>query len=149
MQLNDLHAPKGSKKNTQRAGRGMGSGRGKTAGRGTKGQKQRSGSRRRWGFEGGQTPLFRRVPKRGFNNKRFAKNYVEVPVARLNSFEDGDTVDLEAIRENGIVKFNKNVHGLKIIGNDEIEPKLTVRANKFTKAAKAAIEAAGGVAEEV
>ena len=149
MKLNDIKAPAGATHNTQRKGRGDGSGRGKTSGRGTKGQMARSGSRRRWGFEGGQTPLFRRLQKRGFNNKNFETKYVEVPVSRLNVFADGDVVDLAAIKDNGVAKFDHKQDKLKIIGNEQLDKKLTVKASKFTKSAKASIEAAGGVAEEV
>lgn len=149
MKLNEIQAPKSAIKKSQRSGRGDGSGRGNYSGRGMKGQMSRSGSGRRWGFEGGQTPLFRRIPKRGFNNKRFATNYVELPVTYLNRFEDGAVVNLSTVKESGIIKFNHDNDGLKIIGNDELTVKLTVQAAKFTKSAKEVIEAAGGVAEEV
>ena len=149
MKINNLQAPQGATKKTQRVGRGDGSGRGKTSGRGSKGQMARSGSRSRWGFEGGQTPLFRRLPKRGFNNYNFETKYIELPVSRLNEFADGEVVDLTSIKEKGIIKFSKQYSKLKVIGNDEVNVKLTVRAHKFTKSAKEAIESAGGVAEEV
>ncbi len=149
MDLNKIQAPSGASKNSKRVGRGPGSGKGKTSGRGHKGQMARSGSGRRWGFEGGQTPLFRRIPKRGFNNKRFAKHYVELPISYLNRFKDGDVVSLETVEESGIIKFSHLNDGLKLIGNDTVDRKLTVQAAKFTKSAREAIEAAGGVAEEV
>lgn len=149
MKLNTLGSSPNSNKRPYRKGRGPGSGNGKTAGRGHKGQLARSGGGTRPGFEGGQTPLFRRVPKRGFNNARFATNYVELPITRLNSLEDGSVVDLESIEAAGIISFSHNVDGLKILGGGKLEKKLHVKAAKFTASAKQAIEEAGGQAEEV
>lgn len=149
MKLNNLTSNPGSNKPAYRKGRGPGSGNGKTAGRGHKGQNARSGGGVRPGFEGGQTPLFRRVPKRGFNNTRFATKYVELPLTRLNSLEDGAVVDLAAIEAAGIISFNHQVDGLKILGGGKLEKKLHVKAAKFTASAKQAIEEAGGQAEEV
>lgn len=149
MKLNELKANPGSARKPHRKGRGIGSGTGKTAGRGHKGQKARSGGGVRWGFEGGQTPLFRRLPKRGFNNKRFAKKYIEIPLNRLQQFEDGTVVDAELIKNSGLVNFSGRNDGLKILGGGEFNRKLTVKAAKFTASAKEAIEQAGGRAEEV
>ncbi len=149
MKLNEMQANPGASPKAYRKGRGSGSGNGKTAGRGHKGQNARSGGGVRWGFEGGQTPLFRRLPKRGFNNKRFANNYIEISLGRLQQFEDGTVVDLDKIRESGLVKFNNNNDGIKILGGGEFTRKLTVRAAKFTASAREAIEQAGGQAEEV
>jgi large subunit ribosomal protein L15 len=150
MKLNNLTANPGATKKATRRGRGAGSGLGKTAGRGHKGQKSRSGYASRWGFEGGQTPLFRRLPKRGFNNNSFAKAYVEIPLGKLQAFEDGTVVTLESIQEANILKFPKKNDGMKVIGGGgEFNRKLTVQAAKFTASAKEAIENAGGKAEEV
>ena len=150
MKLNQLSSPKGAVTKAYRKGRGPGSGNGKTAGRGHKGQKARSGGRVRIGFEGGQTPLYRRLPKRGFNQKRFQLNLVTLPLGRLQGFEDGTVVDLETLAEAGVIKYNHRTDGLKILGGGgEFTRKLTVRAHSFTTGAKAAIEEAGGTAEEV
>lgn len=149
MKLNELKANPGANQQAYRKGRGSGSGNGKTAGRGHKGQKARSGGGVRWGFEGGQTPLFRRLPKRGFNNARFAKKYIEVPLNRLEQFEDGTVVDAELIKKSGLVSFSGQNDGLKILGGGQLTKKLTVKAAKFTASAKEAIEQAGGQAEEV
>lgn len=150
MKLNNLSPSEGSKTSAYRKGRGPGSGNGKTAGRGQKGQKARSGGRVRRGFEGGQTPLFRRLPKRGFNRKRFQERLVAIPLGRLQVFEDGDVVDLKSLGEKGVVKYDHKTDGLKILGGGgEFSRKLTVRAHSFTASAKAAIEEAGGTAEEV
>ncbi len=146
MRLHELKAPEGSTKNTKRRGRGIGSGQGKTGGRGTKGQKSRSGGGVRLGFEGGQMPLYRRIPKRGFTNN-FAKVYAEVNVKDLNRFEDGTVVDLELMKNSGMVK--QVIDGVKVLGNGEIEKKLTVKAAKFTKSATEKIEAAGGKVEVI
>ena len=129
-----------------RKGRGAGSGNGKTAGKGHKGQNARSGGGVKPGFEGGQLPLYRRLPKRGFHNK-FATIYTEVNVEKLNGFEDGAVVDMAALMAAGIVR--KANDGLKILGRGEITKKLTVRANVFSASAKEKIEAVGGTAEEV
>jgi len=147
MRLNDLQAPVGSKTDGKRKGRGHGSGNGKTAGRGHKGQKARSGGGTRIGFEGGQMPLYRRVPKRGFNNKRFADVYTEVSLRDFNCFEDGAVVDAQVLLDKRIIR--KLNDGIVVLGNGEIERKITVKANRFTKSAAEKIEAAGGKAEVV
>lgn len=149
MKLNEFKAIPGANTQAYRKGRGPGSGNGKTGGRGHKGQKARSGGGVRPGFEGGQTPLFRLIPKRGFNNKRFATQYVEVTLSLLNRFEDGATVDQESLKALGIVKCNKSVDGIKVLGTGELTKKLTVKAAKFTVGAKEKIEKAGGTVEEV
>lgn len=132
-----------------RKGRGPGSGNGKTAGRGHKGQNARSGGGVRPGFEGGQMPLYRRLPKRGFNNKRFAPQYIEINVSDLEKFDNGAEVTAAAIAEKGIIAIPKVNDGIKILGNGELTKKLDVKAAKFTKAAKEKIESAGGTATEV
>ena len=141
MKLNELKPAEGSKKAAFRVGRGHGSGNGKTAGRGHKGQKARSGGGVRIGFEGGQMPIYRRLPKRGFNNI-FALKYAEINVSDLNKFEDGAVVDAAALKEAGIIK--KTLDGIKVLGNGNVEKKVTVKAAKFTEAAKEKIVAAGG-----
>ena len=146
MKLNQLTAVPGSTKAPKRVGRGTGSGTGKTSGKGHKGQKARSGSGMRPGFEGGQMPLQRRMPKRGFNNI-FAKEIVSVNVGVLNRFEDGAEVDAKALIEAGIIK--KSCDGLKILSNGTLSKKLTVKASAFSEAAKEKIEAAGGKAEVI
>ena len=146
MKLHELSPAEGSVKPAWRKGRGPGSGNGKTAGKGHKGQNARSGGGVRPGFEGGQIPLYRKLPKRGFNNK-FAKEYAIVNVADLNSFNDGDTVNLEALMSCG--KIKKALDGLKILGNGEITKKITVQAKVFSSSAIEKIEAAGGKAEVV
>jgi large subunit ribosomal protein L15 len=130
-----------------RVGRGVGSGSGKTSGRGHKGAKARSGWSQRVGWEGGQMPLYRRIPKRGFNNKNFKKVYTIVNVDLLNHFEDGTTVDLAAVLHAGLVSKEKGSEALKVLGNGELTRKLTVRAGKFSAMAREKIEKAGGVAE--
>lgn len=132
-----------------RKGRGPGSGNGKTAGRGHKGQNARSGGGVRPGFEGGQMPLYRRLPKRGFNNKRFAPQYIEINVSDLEKFDNGAEVTAAAIAEKGIIAIPKVNDGIKILGNGELTKKLDVKAAKFTKTAKEKIESAGGTATEV
>ncbi len=144
MKLHELSPAPGSVKDAYRKGRGAGSGNGKTAGKGHKGQKARSGGGVRPGFEGGQMPLHRRIPKRGFNNI-FAKEYVSINVDVLNRFEDGAVVDAEAISKAGIVKNTRD--GIKILGRGELNRKLTVVAVAFSASAKEKIEAAGGKAE--
>ncbi len=144
MRLHELSPAPGSTKEAKRKGRGPGSGNGKTAGKGHKGQNARSGGGVRPGFEGGQMPLYRRLPKRGFNNV-FAKQYVEVNVSELNKFEDGAVVTAEVLKETGVISKIKD--GVAILGNGEITKKVTVQAAKFTKSAIAKIEAAGGKAE--
>ena len=146
MKLNELSPAAGSVKEAYRKGRGHGSGNGKTAGRGHKGQKARSGGGTRIGFEGGQMPLARRIPKRGFNN-HFKKVYTIVNLSDLAGFEAGSVVDKATLLENGLVKYVKGDAGLKVLGNGEINVALTVKAAKFSASAKAAIEKAGGTAE--
>lgn len=146
MKLNELSPAAGSTKEAYRKGRGSGSGNGKTAGRGHKGQKARSGGGTRIGFEGGQMPLARRIPKRGFHNI-FAKPLESVNVSALEKFEDGAVVDAKALLDAGIL--SKCTYGVKILGNGEITKKLTVKASAFSESAKAKIEAAGGKAEVV
>lgn len=146
MQLHDLKPPKGATQVSKRKGRGTGSGWGKTAGRGQGGQKSRSGGGVRPGFEGGQMPLNRRLPKRGFTNI-FAKTYNEVNVADLNIFADGDTVNPVVLKEKGLIrKYND---GTKILGEGKLERRLIVQAQKFSKSAREKIEAAGGKAEVI
>lgn len=149
MKLNELKPSVGSNKKAYRKGRGIATGNGKTAGRGQKGQMSRSGGGTRWGFEGGQTPMFRRMSKRGFNNYNFVEQSVEIPVGRLNAFEEGAEVTLQSVRELGLVKFSKAVTSLVILGGGELTKKLSVKANRFTAAAKEAIQLAGGTATEV
>ncbi|CAM3898444.1 50S ribosomal protein L15 [Alkalicoccus chagannorensis] len=146
MQLHELKPAAGSRKARNRVGRGIGSGNGKTAGRGTKGQNARSGGGVRPGFEGGQMPIFRRLPKRGFQNPNRAE-YAVVNLETLNRFEDGTEVTPALLVESGVVKKERD--GIKILGNGTLERKLTVKAAKFSASAKSAIEAAGGTAEVV
>ena len=146
MKLFELSPAEGSAKAAWRKGRGPGSGNGKTAGKGHKGQNARSGGGVRPGFEGGQLPLYRKHPKRGFNNK-FAVNYAIVNVDALNAFEDGAVVDINVLLEKRIIR--KTLDGLKVLGNGEITKKLTVKAAVFSATAKEKIEAAGGKAEVV
>ena len=148
MKLHELQPAAGSVKEVKRIGRGHGSGQGKTAGKGHKGQKARSGGSIRPGFEGGQMPLQRRIPKRGFNNKVFATEYATVNVSELEKrFENGAVVDADALIESGAIK--KVLDGVKILGNGELTKKITVKAAKFTAAAKEKIEKAGGTAEVI
>ncbi len=146
MKLHELSPAPGSVRDVKRIGRGHGSGNGKTAGKGHKGQKARAGRGIRAGFEGGQMPLHRRIPKRGFNNI-FATPYTAINVAILNRFEDGAVVDTEALLNAGIIK--KAPYGVKILGNGKIEKNLTVQVAAFSESAKAKIEAAGGKAEVI
>ena len=146
MKLHDLQPAAGSTKTRKCKGRGMGSGNGKTAGRGHKGQWARSGGGVRPGFEGGQMPLTRRLPKRGFHNI-FAKNYAEVNVAQLNALENGTEVTFETLVAQGLV--SKNYDGVRILGKGALEKKLTVKAAGITASAKEKIEAAGGKAEVI
>ena len=146
MKLHELSPAQGSAKAAYRKGRGAGSGNGKTAGKGHKGQNARSGGGVRVGFEGGQLPLYRKLPKRGFKN-RFAVNYSIVNVEALNRFEDGAIVDIEALKAAKLVR--KELDGVKILGNGELTKKLTVKATVFSATAKEKIEAAGGKTEEV
>ena len=146
MKLHELSPAPGSAKPAWRKGRGHGSGNGKTAGKGHKGQNARSGGGVRPGFEGGQLPLYRKLPKRGFNTV-FSKEYAIVNVEDLNKFEDGATVDMAALLETGIIR--KELCGLKVLGNGEVTKKLTVKAAIFSATAKEKIEAAGGKAEVI
>ena len=145
MKLNELKYNEGSKKDIKRLGRGSSSGTGKTSGRGENGQKSRSGGGVRIGFEGGQLPLYRRLPKRGLSNAMFKKTYAVINVSDLNMFDEGTEVTPELLFEMGIIK--KQLSGIKVLGNGELEKKLTVRAHKFSDVAKEKIEAAGGKAE--
>ena len=147
MKLHELSPAEGSKKSVKRVGRGHGSGWGKTAGKGHKGQKARSGGGVRPGFEGGQMPLQRRVPKRGFNNI-FAKKVVAGNLSELNrKFEDGADVTIEALVNAGVVK--NSFDAVKILGNGKVDKKLNVKVSAYSESAKAAIEAAGGKAEVI
>ena len=146
MKLHELRPAEGSTTAEKRLGRGVGSGLGKTSGKGHKGAKARSGGGKRPGFEGGQMPLYRRVPKKGFTNI-FGTDYASVNVERLNVLEDGATVDAKALLDAGIIK--KTLGGVKIMGNGELQKKLNVKAAKFTASAKEKIEALGGKAEVI
>lgn len=146
MKLHELHPAEGSTTAAKRLGRGVGSGLGKTSGKGHKGAKARSGGGKRPGFEGGQMPLQRRIPKRGFKNI-FATKYASVNVEVLARFEDGAVVDAKALQDAGIVK--KTYDGVKFLGRGEVTKKLTVKAAAFSEGAKSKIEAAGGKAEVV
>ena len=146
MELHELHPAPGSKKARVRVGRGLGSGLGKTSGKGQKGQKSRAGGVKRPGFEGGQRPLYLRLPKRGFYNK-FGKEYVEVNVGTLNCFEDGTVVEPVMLIECGLIKNIRD--GLRILGGGELTKKLTVQANGFSKTAEEKITAAGGKVEVI
>jgi len=147
MRLHDLKPRPGAKHRRKRLGQGESSGRGKTAGRGGKGQTARSGSSIRIGFEGGQMPLIRRIPKRGFNNARFTTRYAPVNIESLNAFDDGARVDEAALRNVGIV--NGPADGVKILGDGELTRKLTVVVNAYSASAKSKIEARGGTCEVV
>lgn len=146
MELNNLKPKKGARHAKKRVGRGPGSGHGKTSARGEKGQKSRSGFSRQPGFEGGQMPLHRRLPKRGFTNI-FKKEYAVVNLADLERFDNGATVDEAALRQAGLVKGQND--GVKVLGNGKLSKKLTVSATKFSATAKQAIEAAGGSVQEI
>lgn len=146
MKLHELQPAAGSQTAPKRLGRGTGSGLGKTSGKGHKGAKARSGGGKRPGFEGGQMPLYRRVPKKGFTNI-FRTEYATVNVERLEIFADGDVVTVESLKNAGIIK--KTLDGVKILGGGELTRKLTVKADKFTEAAKQKIEALGGKAEVI
>ena len=147
MKLNTMYAPEGATKTRKRVGRGTGSGLGKTSGKGHKGQNARSGGGVRPGFEGGQLPLFRRLPKRGFTNAMFKTTYAVLNLDDLNKFENNATVTPELLKEMGILKNQLN--GVKILGNGTLEKKLTVQANQFSKKAKEEIEKLGGKAEVI
>ena len=146
MKLHELSPAPGSKKSRTRVGRGLGSGLGKTSGKGHKGQKARAGGGVRPGFEGGQKPLYLRLPKRGFYNK-FAKEFVEINIRDLNRFDSGSVVDPVALVEAGVLKNVRD--GIRILGSGELEKSLTVKASGFTKSAIEKIEAAGGKAEVI
>jgi large subunit ribosomal protein L15 len=147
MKLNELKAADGSRRGRKRVGRGTSSGFGKTSGRGQKGQLARQGGKTRMGFEGNQMPLYRRMPKRGFNNIN-RKEYAIVNLRDLNEkFADGATVDLQALKAAGLVK--KELAGVKLLGNGKLKAKLTVKVNKVSAAAKKAVEAAGGSVEVI
>lgn len=146
MELNQLKPKKGARRARKRIGRGPGSGTGKTAGRGEKGQKSRSGFSRMKGFEGGQMPLHRRLPKRGFTNI-FKKEYAVVNLADIERFDNGATVDEAALRGVGLVKGRHD--GVKVLGNGKLTKKLTVHAVKFSESARKQIEAAGGTCQEI
>lgn len=147
MKLHELKPNEGSVQTRKRVGRGPGSGLGKTSGKGHKGQNARSGGGVRPGFEGGQLPLFRRLPKRGFNNYEFRTEYAVVNVGDLNDFKDGSVIELMNLKESGLVKKEKD--GIKILGSGELTKKLTVKANKFSSTAKEKIENAGGKIEVI
>lgn len=147
MKLHTIEQPYGAVRSTKRVGRGTASGHGKTAGKGHKGQNARSGGGVRPGFEGGQLPLFRRLPKRGFSNAPFKVEYATINVSDLDKFEDGAVVTPELLKEMGIVK--KQLAGIKVLGNGELTKKLTVKASKFSATAVEKIEKMGGKAEEV
>jgi large subunit ribosomal protein L15 len=146
MELHELKPAEGARKTRMRVGRGLGCGKGKTSGRGMKGQKARSGGGVRTGFEGGQMPLYRRLPKRGFKNV-WAKTYAEVNVETLNRFDDGAVVDPVELVDKQVLKNVED--GIRILGGGELTKKLTVRANYFTKSAKEKITAAGGTVEVI
>lgn len=147
MRIDTLQPAEGSRTSVKRLGRGIGSGLGKTSGKGHKGQWARSGGGVRPGFEGGQMPLTRRVPKRGFNN-HFRKVYAIVNLEVLSAFEAGAVVDYETLLGEGLIKEVKNAAGLKVLGNGELNVALTVKAAKFSASAKEAIEKAGGTCEQ-
>ena len=146
MKLHELKAPEGARFTSKRIGRGQGSGLGKTSGKGHKGQNARSGGGVAIGFEGGQTPLFKRTPMRGFTNFT-RKEYATINVGELNKFEDGAVVNFEILKNAGLLK--KELDGLKVLGEGKLEKKLTVQAKKFSKSAEKAIVEAGGTAEVI
>lgn len=146
MKLNELKATEGSRRNRKRVGRGTSSGYGKTSGRGQKGQLARSGGKTRLGFEGGQMPLYRRMPKRGFNNTN-RKEYAIINLNDLNKFEAGSEVTIDSLKEAGIVK--KELAGVKLLANGKLDVKLTVKVNKVSESAKKAVETAGGTVEVI
>jgi len=147
MKLHELKRTEGSTHRRKIVGRGPGSGMGKTSTRGEKGQKARSGGGVHIWFEGGQTPLYKRLPRRGFSNARFATKYAIINVSDLNRFKDGETVTPELLRESGLVK--KELNGIKVLGNGKLEKKLTVKANVFTNSAITKIEELGGTTEVI
>ena len=145
MKLHTMRPNEGATTTRKRVGRGIGSGLGKTSGKGHKGQNARSGGGVRPGFEGGQLPLFRRLPKRGFSNARFKVRYATINLSDLNKFEDGAVVTPELLKEMGLVK--NGLDGIKVLGNGKLEKKLTVKANKFSSTAQREIESLGGKIE--
>ncbi len=147
MKLHTMMQPEGAIKKRTRVGRGPGSGLGKTSGRGQKGQKARSGYSHKFGFEGGQLPLYRRLPKRGFSNAQFKIKYATINLSDLNKFESGSTITPELLKEMGLVK--KGLDGIKVLGKGTLDKKLTVRAHKFSNTAKETIEKLGGKAEVI
>ena len=147
MKLHTMKPAEGATFTRKRVGRGIGSGLGKTSGKGHKGQNARSGGGVRPGFEGGQLPLFRRLPKRGFTNAKFKTEYAVINLSDLNKFEDGATVSPELLKEMGLVK--KQLDGIKVLGNGKLEKKLVVKAHKFSNVAKEQIEKLGGKAEVI
>jgi large subunit ribosomal protein L15 len=147
MKLHTMKPVEGATFTRKRVGRGIGSGLGKTSGKGHKGQNARSGGGVRQGFEGGQLPLFRRLPKRGFTNAMFKTEYAVINLSDLNKFEDGATVSPELLKEMGLVK--KQLDGIKVLGNGKLEKKLVVKAHKFSNVAKEQIEKLGGKAEVI
>ena len=147
MKLHTMKPAEGATFTRKRVGRGIGSGLGKTSGKGHKGQNARSGGGVRQGFEGGQLPLFRRLPKRGFTNAMFKTEYAVINLSDLNKFEDGATVTPELLKEMGLVK--KQLDGIKVLGNGKLEKKLVVKAHKFSNVAKEQIEKLGGKAEVI
>lgn len=147
MKLYNINKGENATQNRKRVGRGSSSGTGKTSGRGQKGQNARSGGRVRPGFEGGQTPLFRRLPKRGFTNARFKKEYAIINIDQLNSFKEGAQVTPEILKDMGLIKNQKD--GLKILGQGKLEKKLNIKAHKYSKQAKEQIEKLGGKAEVI
>ena len=147
MKLHTVYPAEGATKVAKRKGQGVGTGNGKTAGRGHKGQNARSGGGVRPGFEGGQLPLFRRLPKRGFTNAQFKTTYAVINLSDLNKFEDGAVVTPELLKEMGILK--KQFAGVKVLGNGELTKKLTVKADKFSSTAKTKIENVGGTTEVI
>ena len=147
MKLHELKPNEKAFSTRKRVGRGPGSGLGKTSGRGENGQKSRSGYSHKAGFEGGQLPLYRRLPKRGFSNARFKTEYAIINVSDLNKFDDGAVVTPELLKDMGLLK--NQLSGVKILGNGKLEKKLTIKAHRFTKSAQAKIEAKGGKAEVI
>ena len=147
MKLHSLQPAPGAVKTRKRVGRGVGSGLGKTSGRGQKGQNSRSGGGVRIGFEGGQSPLFRRIPKRGFSNARFKTTYAVINLSDLDKFENGTTVTPELLKEMGLIK--QSLDGIKVLGNGTLTKKLNVKAHKFSSVAKEQIEKLGGKAEVI
>ena len=147
MKLNNITPTEGAFKERKRVGRGTGSGLGKTSGKGHKGQNARSGGGVRVGFEGGQLPLFRRLPKRGFSNAKFKIRYAVINLSDLDKFAEGTKVTPELLKEMGVIK--NSLDGIKVLGNGKLTKKLTVKANKFSETAKKEIEALGGIIEVI